>query len=569
MFALPLAAVLGPLAAGCAREATPPGGPPDRLPPIVVSSEPDTFSTVEPFRAPVTFRFSERISERPSAGTLDQSVVVSPVAGEVRVSHGREGLTVRVPGGFEAGRIYRLTVRPVIQDMFGNPLQEPYELFFSTGPEFVSNVVAGSVVDRLTGLPLRDARVDASVPGSDVVHTALTDSAGIFAMRYLPAGDFVVSAYLDRNRNGAPDFTEPQGTRPALLGDNGQAADTAIVLDVALLAPDTTAARLARVTVEDSISLNVSLDDYLDTEFPLDDVRVMVTSDSVDARTALVVLHEHEVEAYRSVLADSIARAQAIQDSVAGAQADPSEQAAAVAEDSTAAEDPAGEAAPSADVQPPPPAVREAPGPGAEQAERPPATQNFIVILDGVLVPEAPYEVEVSNITNINGVGGGGGTVSFTRPAPPPPPEDTIQAAADSLARDTIPGADTAGSDTVRAEPSAPDEAVGQDTLTVPADSTASDTIPPPPPDSARRDTIPSPPGDSLRRDTIPPPPGDSARRDTLPVPHVDTVRGDAASAPPRRSMLRRTDMVRGHTGALMPPARRRPLRRAPARTAR
>ena len=73
--------------------------------------------------------------------------------------------------------------------MFGNSLQAPYELFFSTGPEFTPNVVAGSVVDRLSGTRLPDVRVDAAVAGSDVVHTSLTDTTGIFALRYIPPGN--------------------------------------------------------------------------------------------------------------------------------------------------------------------------------------------------------------------------------------------------------------------------------------------------------------------------------------------------------------------------------------------
>jgi hypothetical protein len=577
-------ALLAVLLVGCAREATPPGGPPDRLPPIVILSEPDTFSTVEPFRSPVTLRFSERISERPSAGTLDQSVVVSPASGEVRVSHGREGLTVRVPGGFEAGHVYRVTVLPVIQDMFGNALQEPFELFFSTGPDFTPNVVAGSVIDRLTGDPLRDARVDASVAGSEVVHTAVTDSAGIFALRYLPAGDFVVNAYLDRNRNAQADFTEPQGTRPVLLDGDGQTADTAIVLEVALLARDTTSARLARVSVEDSISLSVSLDDFLDPERPLDDVRVVVTSDSVDAPGPLAVLHPHEAEAYRSALADSLAREQAVRDSVAQAQADSAARAEVAAGDTTSAAGPEGTPAPAAVEDPPPaPAAQEVAEAGEGEEERPTAQQTFIVILDGVLVPEMPYQVEVSNITNINDVGGGGGTVDFTRPAPPPPPEDTTQAVADSVPPDTIPAeapgatpppVDTAGGDTIPAEAAAPAEAASGDTipaeaaapaeaasgdtLTVPADSTARDTIPPQSADSLRRDTIPSPPGDSLRRDTVPAPPADSVSRDTISAPGV--VRPGTVATLPGAALLRRAGRAR------MRPAgsrfSRRPLRR-------
>lgn len=499
--------IVATLAAGCAREGAPPGGPTDRLPPIVVSSEPDTFSTVEPFRTPVTFRFSERISERPGAGTLDQAVVVSPVSGDVQVSHGRAGLTVRVLGGFEAGRVYRLTVRPVIEDMFGNSLQEPYELFFSTGPEFTSNVVAGSVVDRLSGEFLPDARVDAVVAGSDIVHTSLTDTAGIFALRYLPAGEYQVTAYLDLNRNGEADFNEPQGTRPAPLRGTAEATDTAIVLDVALLPKDTTAARLTRVVVEDSISLRVSTDDYLDPELPLDDVRVRISSDSVDGPQAMAVLYEHEVEVFRSALADSLARARAMADSIAQEQT-----AGGSVEspegDSTAVSDSAA-APPEAEQGRPADAGGGGDEPGEEEPERPRPQQTLFVILDGELVPGVLYEAELEGITNINGVAEGGGTITFTRPIPPPP-QDTTGTATDSVPRDTT---------------------------GVVTDSMPADTIPAAPEDTMRQDTVPptdtlAAPGDTIRRDTIPPPPGDSVRRDTIPA-SADTARRDTIPSMP------------------------------------
>ena len=536
--ALLLAATIASLVQGCAREGAPPGGPPDRLPPVVISSEPDTFSTVEPFRSPVTLRFSERISERPSAGTLDQAVVVSPVSGEVRVSHGREGLTVRVLGGFEAGRVYRLTVRPVIQDMFGNSLQEPHELFFSTGPDFVPNVVAGSVVDRLTGVRLADARVDAAVEGSEVVHTSVTDTAGIFALRYLPAGEYALTAYLDRNRNGEPDFTEPQRTLPMPLRGTVEATDTAIVLDVALLPRDTTSARLARVTVEDSASLRLSLDDYLDPESPLSGVQVTVTSDSVDAPEAMAVLHEHELEAYRRAAADSIARVRAVADSIAAAQAPvdsvagtPTDSAglpAAPAEDTTAVSDSARAAAPPAAGTGEPAAPgRDLEAAPEEEPERPRPQQTLIVILDGVLVPEVLYEVEVAGITNINGLGDGGGTAGFTRPAPPPPPEDTTQAATDSLPGDTIPAVLPEGGlipDILPEGLAPPGDTVARDTLpaepAIVGDSVAPADPVDPAADTVRRDTIPAAAGDSVPGDTVPdPPPADTARRDTIPRP--------------------------------------------------
>ena len=536
---------------------------------------------MEPFRSPVTLRFSERISERPSAGTLDQAVVVSPTSGDVRVSHGREGLSVRVAGGFEAGRVYRLTVLPVIQDMFGNSLQEPFELFFSTGPPFAPNVVAGSVVDRLTGEPLRDARVDAAVAGSDVVHTAVTDSAGIFALRYLPAGEYVVSAYLDRNRNAEPDFTEPQGTRPAPLGAGGQAADTMIVLDVALLPRDTTFARIARVAVEDSISLNVSLDDFLDPELPLDDVRVVVTSDSVEGREPLAVLHPHEVDAYRSALADSLAREQAVLDSLARAQADSAARAEAAAGD-TAAVEPEPTAAEAEPELAPAPAGEEAVQAGdPPERERPPAQQSSSSSWTECWFPRCPTRWRFrTSPTSTASVAGGAPSNS---PVPlrrrprriPPRPTPTVSLGTPfrrkwgtnrppwSTAWDGTPSRRTRPRATPwplrrppRRTPPPPTPTVSLGTpsrrkwrTNRPPWSTAwggtpsrrtrprANTLAAPPPS---RRTRPRPSPDSIARDTVPagmadepPPPADSVRRDTASAPPRGLARRDAVAIRP------------------------------------
>ncbi|MFW6200571.1 MAG: Ig-like domain-containing protein, partial [Gemmatimonadota bacterium] len=54
----------------CARMEAPSGGPEDTRPPVVVSTEPDTFAVVEDFGGPVVIRFSERISEQPQGGTV-------------------------------------------------------------------------------------------------------------------------------------------------------------------------------------------------------------------------------------------------------------------------------------------------------------------------------------------------------------------------------------------------------------------------------------------------------------------------------------------------------------------
>ena len=88
---IPLAAAL--LALACAQATPPPGGVEDRMPPRIVATTPDTLSIVESLDGPVVFRFNERISER---GITNNSVLVSPRTGDVKVKRGREEIRVEV-----------------------------------------------------------------------------------------------------------------------------------------------------------------------------------------------------------------------------------------------------------------------------------------------------------------------------------------------------------------------------------------------------------------------------------------------------------------------------------------
>ena len=143
-------------AAACARPGAPGGGPPDQRPPVVIATVPAPGAFVESLDFAIDLRFSERISERVARGTLDEAVLLSPRTGAVRVNHKSDALEVSVEGGLRPDLVYRLTVLPVLVDLFGNRMSEPFELAFSTGPELIENAIAGQVLDRITGRTVQD-----------------------------------------------------------------------------------------------------------------------------------------------------------------------------------------------------------------------------------------------------------------------------------------------------------------------------------------------------------------------------------------------------------------------------
>jgi hypothetical protein len=443
---------------GCARQEAPPGGPEDRRPPVVVRTVPEAFDTVSDLRE-VRFDFDERISERVAGGSLNEAVTVSPRGGDVRVSHSRRSLSVRVEGGFEEGLVYRVTLRPAVSDLFGNQLADPFELVFSTGGALVPTTLAGEVWDRITGSNTSDALVLASEGPESPVHQSVTDREGIFALRYLPSGRVTVTAFEDVNRNGVVDSTEVQGATTAEL----VSGDT-LIIDLPVLAPDTAAAVALSADAIDSVTVVVEFDDYLEPSSQLDGIDVALRREGAVAPAVVRRFHEADYRAFVEAVADSFARLDSI-DRVRAADrevsAGPDEpgpvpgdtaaplDTAALLDTVALLEVPADTVAPPADtvlidldqeradslvpLRVPPtrlePLQGSAPGPTADGRRVLPG-RRIVLQLDEPLPIEEPFELDVAGVVNINGLPGGGGTVELVRE--PPPPDST--ALADSAA---------------------------------------------------------------------------------------------------------------------------------------
>lgn len=374
------------------------------MPPRVVATEPDTFSVVPGFHRPVVIRFNERISERAAGGGLEDAVVVSPRTGAVRVQHGRASLEVELAGGFRDGLVYRVTLLPRIQDMFGNALAEPFELVFSTGAQVSPAALAGYVAERVTGRAAADVTVDAAASAGGTVYTARSDTAGIFALRFLPPGDYRVAAYQDRNRNGELDAFEARDTALARIGPT----DTVLVA-LALLEADSTPAVLARLEISDSVTLRLLFDDYIAPDDSLRDVTVRLAAlDGGSAPQVREILHAHRFEAMRRARAATRARA----DTSAPAALDTTPRPAAESERPQP-----GRAAPRREEAGP--AVQQAADTaGGGKAAAPLPAREIVALLDSALRVGATYQVEISGLRNLNGVPGGGGRAAVEVPRP-------------------------------------------------------------------------------------------------------------------------------------------------------
>lgn len=412
-----LLAAAAAAATACARPMAPPGGERDEVAPSIVSITPEPMSTIAPGDDPVVIAFDERISEQ----DIEDAVYVSPATGAVELEKGRRDLEIGIAGGWEPNRVYRIVVRPTVRDLFGNAIAAPVEIAFSTGAPFHAGALAGVVYERVTGQPVRDARVEAEPANGGAYHLALTDTGGVFRMPLVPPGVYVLRGYADQNRDRRRDEYELADSIMVEVG-----ADT-LLRPLALMRSDSSAANLTRVQVVDSLTLRLSFDDYMDVRAPQIDARVLLRSLPDSAVVPLAGVHyPHALAEARarqdSIRADSLAAAAAV-----GERADtttppvrvprPPRDTIRLGEADTAAADsvlpdPLTERVRAAGLRPP--------------ADVPPPARELLVVLERPLTPEAEYVVQVTGILNLSGIGAGGGVLTFRAPAPPPPPETPV-----------------------------------------------------------------------------------------------------------------------------------------------
>jgi hypothetical protein len=416
-------------AASCARPLPPPGGEEDRSPPQIVATTPEPLQILEGFSGEVVFRFDERISER---GT-ENIVLVTPVTGDVRISRGRSEIRARVEGGWRPGVIYRVVLLPGIRDLFNNERRTPADLVFSTGPEIPATAIAGLVTDRITGRPASQAIVQATRRTDSLPYITAVDSQAFFALQNLPFGLYDVIAFTDVNRNRRRDPSE--AVSAAATAPLSQQTDT-LPIDLVVIPPDTTPARLLRAEARDSLQVRIFTDDWIEPALPLVSlqIRILQLPDSSEIEGPHRAIHVDSFMVARAK-ADSAARADSLArmaraDSIArAARADSLRRAGA----DTAAVDTTRRQPPLRGAPTIPPRVAQPRGaqqrPGGAQADAlppiGPLPYQELVIVPARALPPGRYLIEVRGLQNIAQIPGGGGMVAFEIAAPRPTRRDT------------------------------------------------------------------------------------------------------------------------------------------------
>ena len=190
--------------------------------------------------------------------------------------------------------------------MRGNAAKQAFRTVFSTGQSIPTGTVRGAVFDWMGGKPAPGARVEATIGGDTAFrYSAAADSTGRFVLGSLPAATFTIRGWVDQNNNGVRDSREVWDTVSVAVTDSMR-------LDIYAFPHDTLGARLAEVTITDSVTIRVRFDHGL--RGPLADGQLVLTRarDSAEVRIASVLAAaQADSVAVKARLAreDSVARA--------------------------------------------------------------------------------------------------------------------------------------------------------------------------------------------------------------------------------------------------------------------
>ncbi len=188
----------------CANIVPPTGGPRDSIPPVIVESNPENYSTN--ISSPVIeLTFDKFVQLR----NIDRQLIISPPQKE-RPQFTLRGRTVRIDLNTELipNTTYLLNFGEGIVDLNEGNVLEDNEFVFSTGDEIDSLYYTGIVLDAFESKPVENVLVmmydnlNDSVPYTSMpLYAARTDSEGRFRINNLRADTFRVFALKGEGNN--------------------------------------------------------------------------------------------------------------------------------------------------------------------------------------------------------------------------------------------------------------------------------------------------------------------------------------------------------------------------------
>lgn len=201
------------LLASCAQQVTPKGGPKDQIPPTIVASTPENYSTNFTGNT-IELEFDEFVQLR----NINQAMVISPPLSKQPDTKLRgKRLTITFEDTLSANTTYIFNLGDGVQDITENNPLDSNLFVFSTGDFLDSLTVKGRIKQAIDLKPAETAWVmlyetmeDSAPRTLRPAYLGKADKSGNFTIDFVKPGQFKVAALTDINNNYLFDAPEEQ-----------------------------------------------------------------------------------------------------------------------------------------------------------------------------------------------------------------------------------------------------------------------------------------------------------------------------------------------------------------------
>jgi len=261
--------------AACARMAQPPGGPVRHMPPVLLSSFPDSGVAPCDFHADATYQYDEVTSDAGEPnfgygnGALEKLILFSPDTLVPRVEWHRDRITVRPRDGWRPHTTYRIEVLPGLFDLRQNKTKSSNVIAFTTCGPAPTRVLSGRAIDWAAVRAIPFALIEAFHLPDSARYRAVADSTGRFHFGALPDGAYLVVATNDQNHDNKRNPSEAwDSVRVDATRDT--------VGEIWTFARDTLPPKIQDIARIDSVTLSVTFTRPIDPELRLDSASIRV-----------------------------------------------------------------------------------------------------------------------------------------------------------------------------------------------------------------------------------------------------------------------------------------------------
>lgn len=192
------------LAASCAKQTTPSGGPKDSIPPTLITSVPANGQTNFKMKT-ITLTFDEFVN----VNNPREQIIITPSVGKnPQVIAKKKNIIMTLDADLQDSTTYTINFRESVQDLTEKNPAENLKLAFSTGSYIDSLSISGKVFDLQKGKELKNATV-AIYHNADTFdifthkpqYFTQTNNEGEFALENLKPGAYYIYAFEDKNKN--------------------------------------------------------------------------------------------------------------------------------------------------------------------------------------------------------------------------------------------------------------------------------------------------------------------------------------------------------------------------------